>query len=132
MAINVCNYSKFYIFYLIIKNNLLFKAPLMGNAALGQRSDSPAAISKSTPSISMTMAPNNNGTLDFSSELSKHLTLKRQKQKQQEQASITITRTTITTHINATEANLKTNRGPPPQPPTLPLKNLTTVGEDFT
>lgn len=44
----------------------------------------------------------NGSTLDFNAELTKHLTLKKQKQEQQ---------------VNATEANLRTNRGPPPQPP---------------
>lgn len=50
--------------------------------------------------------------MDFNAELTKHLTLKKQKQQQQPQ-------------VNATEANLRTNRGPPPQPPTQ--KNITSV-----
>lgn len=62
-----------------------------------------------SPPQSITAAASN-GPQDFNSELNKHLTLKRQKQQ-----------------INATEANLRTNRGPPPQPPAAPPKNITTV-----
>lgn len=48
---------------------------------------------------------NDNVALDFNSELTKHLTLKKQKQQQQQQQK------------SVTEANLKINRGPPPNPP---------------
>ncbi|KAJ6648050.1 hypothetical protein Bhyg_03275, partial [Pseudolycoriella hygida] len=61
----------------------------------------PSELTESTPS---TYNPNG-PALDFNTELTKHLTLKKQKKQQQEQSS------------NATEANLRTNRGPPPQPP---------------
>lgn len=49
--------------------------------------------------------------LDFNAELTKHLTLKRQKHNG----------TGANSSVNATEANLKTNRGPPPQPPGLKM-----------
>lgn len=55
---------------------------------------------------------NGAGPLDFNAELTKKLTLKRQKQQPSQQ-------------VIATEANLKTNRGPPPQPPGQ--KNLSSV-----
>lgn len=75
------------------------------NSSAQQRSNSPpAATSASNAS---------NGPMDFNTELTKHLTLKRQKQQQQQQPQPP----TNNTHINATEANLRTNRGPPPQPP---------------
>ncbi|EDW33621.1 GL11837 [Drosophila persimilis] len=53
--------------------------------------------------------------MDFNTELAMHLTLKRQKAQQKQQQSPQAP--SGTQHINATEANLKTNRGPPPQPP---------------
>lgn len=59
---------------------------------------------------------NGAGPLDFNAELTKKLTLKRQKQQPSQQ-------------VIATEANLKTNRGPPPQPPGQ--KNLSSVGFNF-
>uniref|UniRef100_A0A1B0C9E1 WH2 domain-containing protein n=1 Tax=Lutzomyia longipalpis TaxID=7200 RepID=A0A1B0C9E1_LUTLO len=55
---------------------------------------------------------NDNVALDFNSELTKHLTLKKQKQQQQK---------------SVTEANLKINRGPPPNPP---LKTSTLTPPD--
>lgn len=58
-------------------------------------------------------------------------TLKRQKQQEPQQSTNSVAPSPPTTHINATEANLKTNRGPPPQPPTQPPKNLSTVSNLF-
>ncbi|XP_037051851.1 WAS/WASL-interacting protein family member 2 isoform X2 [Bradysia coprophila] len=61
--------------------------------------------SEPTETTQQTNYNSNGPALDFNAELTKHLTLKKQKKQQQEQSA------------NATEANLRTNRGPPPQPP---------------
>lgn len=96
----------------------LLKAPAVSSSSsASNRSNSPPSITAASNTSS------NNGPMDFNTELTKHLTLKRQKQQQHVVGS--------TSHINATEANLKTNRGPPPQPPTQPPKNLSTVREDY-
>lgn len=74
---------------------------------------SPPVENDSPPSQQNNFSNSNGaGPLDFNAELTKKLTLKRQKQQPSQQ-------------VNATEANLKTNRGPPPQPPGQ--KNLSSV-----
>lgn len=97
----------------------LFLAPASSSNTLPSKNRSNSPPSSVTTNAS---AASNNGPLDFNAELTKHLTLKRQKQQQQPP-----TTTNQQQHINATEANLKTNRGPPPQPPSQPPKNLSTV-----
>uniref|UniRef100_A0A1B0DJJ3 Uncharacterized protein n=1 Tax=Phlebotomus papatasi TaxID=29031 RepID=A0A1B0DJJ3_PHLPP len=62
---------------------------------------------------------NDNVALDFNSELTKHLTLKKQKQQQQQQQK------------SVTEANLKINRGPPPNPP-MKTSTITPPDSDST
>lgn len=65
------------------------------------------------------------GALDFNAELTQHLTLKKKKQQLQLSTPSAGGASGEGRVVggNVTEANLKTNRGPPPQPPPPP-KNV--------
>lgn len=76
--------------------------------------------------------PASNEPMDLNAEL-KHFTLKRQMQQQQQQQQQTQQPkiNSKSTHLNATEANLRTNRGPPPQPPKVSSINRTMMGSQI-
>lgn len=107
MKIIIFNFNSFYIFFIAAGSITTNRSPPAEHNQ--SQNDSPPQQNNFSNS-------NGVGPLDFNAELTKKLTLKRQKQQPSQQ-------------VIATEANLKLNRGPPPQPPGQ--KNLSSVCFDF-